>query len=247
MAVGDLSNVRPLEITVDGRIDGQQIVNKFWYFSTVAGTPGINTASNVLFNFRAAFRSWILPFQYDYYTVFKYVLREIADVLKVGTPPAPTRYKPVYSTNGFGILAGTVTDTGQLPAGVIHRLPAHECLRAFKQPSGKAFKFFKSNYNRFAAYTVVEKDALAEKWTAGARTNWQTLTGFNVTSISGNAHGGVAQLYQHCVFSGGYWYNVIKPFDLWLACSGIDAFIPDAYVGTQTTRRYTPAGSISGK
>lgn len=248
MAIGDLNTTRVVEITVDGRIDGQQIINKFYYRPQSPGIGGA-TAGNLLTNFRTAFRANMLNWMYNWFTIYRYTLREIADVRQVVPPVGPKRYVNVYSVDGYAILVGLVADKGALATPLDDRLPSHEAYRCFKAPSGRAFKFFKGNYNRFASFTVNEKDLTPEKWTAAflAASN-PSMSVFNLTSISAGV--GVTPAYQHAVFSGGYYYTVVRPGVggfIYQAATGIDAYIGDVYIGTQTTRRFTPAGSFTGK
>lgn len=239
--------LHPVEITVDARMGGQQIINKWWY--RCASTPGGGGDSGFLLaNFRDLYRLNVLTLLYSDYQIVQYVCREIESAtLSAGA--VPNRYRNVYRVDGLDTLAGvTTTDAGQNALGVGElRLPAHEAARVFRRPTARVLRYWRGNYERFTSLTTAEKDATREIWKAATVTAWNAaLAAFNVT-IAANAGGTI--LWQPVVWSPQYFGAVLKLPGLPIlnATASVDTMTLVPYVGTQVSRRYSPSGLAHGK
>lgn len=240
--------LRVQEVTVNATMLGQQIINKFTYrHSNPAGAGG--TSDFFLANFRDNYRLNILTQLYDDYQVQTYIVREIQNVvISVVGPPA--RFRNDYNVAGFDTLGGvTTTDAGQKTlAGGAKRLPSHEAVRVLKTPAVHVMRYWKANYNRFTSLTSTEKDTIRETWTAAYQTAMNTaLLAFTGTAIGANAGGTIT--LGHCIWSAQYFGAIIKPAGGALrdATTGVDTMRLQLYVGTQVSRRFTPAGLPKGK
>lgn len=241
-----LSREWVIEMTVDARVDEQQILNVFHYRS-VEPPPGAGGDSIVfLESFIAAYRSLMLSFMYDRYTVHAYWLRIIRGAQLVSGRP-----RNVYSI-AYERRAGDALDVGDNASGVLQFLPTNACLRAYKQPEDRWRNFAKACYNRFAPFTENEFGAEDyEQWNAAFILAMDAnLTAFNAEILFGfdpPAGNG----WHLCCWSPAYFARVLFPADPLAtprnAATEVFTYSADPFIGTQTTRRYNPAGGFRGK
>ncbi len=239
-------------VTVNGRLAGQQIINRFWYrYVGPQPDPDFEVSSVFLTQFRTAFRAQILASYYSTYTVLSYEVKECDGVL-ITSPGPPAKYRAQFDVNKLDLLLGAGPDVGALAPGAGTLCPAHEALRIKLLPTSRALGYQKGNYLRVAAgFPDTLKDpADREKWTAGTVTTYSgAFGGFVATAISGVA-----------VPAGSGWKPSCFSVPLLGRMSGAPAFwkpyqaatlainaAANLYIGTQTTRRWTPTGTFRGR
>lgn len=239
------SGLAPIEITVDGRIDGQMIVNKYWMMSESPGV-GVTDGALLALNWIDLYRARILINMYNWFSVFRYTFREISGAI-LADPGPPPRYRTLYTISGIAVVAGVVgTDVGAnpLPGGGT-KLPAHEALRVFKTPVERRLKYFKGNYNRYAGFTLSEKSPTAELWSAAALGAFDVnFAFFNSAHIAGNVTSTVT--WRHAVWSPQYFSTLVPVPQANNGALFVQSYRSDIYVGTQTSRRYSPSGQFKG-
>jgi len=238
-------------VTVNGRIAGQQIINRFWYaYQGVLPNPDTPVSTTFLTQFQTIYRSAILASYYSVYTVFSYEMKELDDVALIAAGP-PARYKNSFNVSKLDLLLGSGGDIGALAIAGGTQLPTHEVMRIAIKPTFRALGFFKGSYVRSSGGFVASllDPAAPETWTAGTvaayQANWSGLLAQAIWGVGVHVGSGffIGQ------FSTNYFGRVIKPGggDLREACAQATALTVNKWVGTQTTRRFTPGGSFRGK
>lgn len=236
-------------ITVTGLIGGQQIVNRFWlaYFG-VLPNPNPHRSDLMLQSFRTAYRAQILSTYYDTYTVFSYRMVEWNDAILKGAVPHQ-RWQAIFDPSKLEILVGVGADVGANASVGLVAVPTHETLRVFYKPSSRALKAFKSNYWRVSGgWKTGQYDTVPEKWTAAFLAGEQgAFGGFIATGFDGTG-GGHAEFFISAA-SVPYYGKVVKPIggNIRDATRLSTAVVAEPYIGTQTTRRFFPAGGFRGR
>lgn len=244
-----LDATRAQLITVDARLAGQTIINRFWLaYMGVIPNPDVARSDVFLTQFRAAYRT-LMGSYYSTYTVFSYEIKEMSDALQVAVGP-PSKWRAVFDVDHVDTLLGVGADVGALAPGAGTLCPAHEALRVKFVPATRSLGYFKSNYVRVAAgFPDTLKDtANREKWTAGTKTTYDGAFGnLLATNFTGVAVA-VGVGYFIRLMSVPYFGRVQKPVggDVRLGTTGIGAAATSLYIGTQTTRRYSPSGIARG-
>jgi len=246
---------RVQEITVDARIENQQIIERYHFRSSDPTSEGADGASSTfLGNFRTLYRAQILSFHYDNFSVARYWCREIdgAQIYRNAIPavpprvtPTPAKWRSTYNTEGIDLLEGGVLDVGAVAVGASKMLPAHEALRARKVPIIHRIGYFKAGFTRFAGFSVGDKDASPEHWAAATLATVQTALD-NVWNT--NIGAGGVESWKLAIWSPDYFGRVVKtgsgrPSE---AAPTLQAWIPLVTVGTQISRRYYPSGLKRG-
>lgn len=242
-----------LEVTVDARAFGQQLLNTFYYRyngSELGPVPG--SSSIFMSNFIEDFRAIILPQMYAAYTVHRYWLRTIIGIV-VSDPGPPNVYRKLYEPTLFDYVDGAGADVGAkaLAVGDAY-LPMANCARVLKKPNNPTLRYFNKNYNRWSPFTSAELDtdsADHDRWTAafvtafeGAMDNFVDEVMFSVDPDAGSG-------WSHCLFSVPYMVYLtpdtpgIVPRD---AAVLSESTAVQPFVGMQNSRRYSPTGRYRG-
>lgn len=238
-----------LQVTVDGRVSGQQIINTFYYrFAADTGTGTGGSSVTFLTNFIIAYRLSIITNMYDLYSVHRYWVRGINGVAQKLGPPVT--YEPVFHPDMLDWRAGTSSDQGDLTPGAgVGYLPINAVLRVLKAPENPKRRYFNRNYNRFSPFTTSDLDtdvADHDKWKPALITAWNTaFTTFATANILDQAAGNG---WDFGIFSPAYWWAVQRPIPkgVWYGFQKVTAPSAEDYVGTQVTRRYSPSGAYRG-
>lgn len=245
----DARNVQLL--TVNGRLSGQVIVNRFWY-SYVAGLPNPDPDVSNLFlqSFITAFRAQILASFYQTYTVFSYELKEMNDAVLVSVGP-PSKWRPSFNVDKVDTTLGVAGDVGALAPGASTLMPAHEAVRVFLKPTARLLGYRKGNYLRISAGfpDTIKDPADREKITAGAAATFDAaFGGFVATAIHGVAVPAGAGWFPVCM-SVPYFGRVVKPAggDPRQGGSKVISALTNRFIGTQVTRRWNPNGTFRGR
>lgn len=238
-------------VTINARINGQMIINRLWYAYTGSlPNPDADVSSFFLTFFRTQYRAQILASYYSPYTVFAYEMKELNTVTLVSAGP-PSRFKPTFDVDKVDQLLGAGADIGALAPGAFPLLPANVAMRMKMNPTSRALGFFKGNYLRlsFGAPDTLLSVATQEKWDAGALATYTAAWGgFIATAMHGVAVPAGAGWFPLC-YSINYYGRVVKPIGGAVRDGGkqVTTAVPNAYVGTQTTRRWTPQGTFRGR
>lgn len=236
---------KPQHITVEATVNGQLIVNTFWYRHSQGVGPSDGSSFTLLNNFILAYRGLLAQF-YDVYRVNTYWMREVIDAVFDPTP-APGRWVPVYNPLGVEQIFGAPGDVGLLASAGQQMLPAHEALRVRKRPLVPRIGFFRSGYNRFCPWAEIDVGNVWEQFTAGFIAALQGVcTTFNNTTI---ADGGAApNTWTHSIHSSTLFGRVIKPAGgpIYNAGTFVFQYLAIPTIGTQTTRRFKPNGLKRG-
>jgi len=235
-----------LEVTVEARINSQQIINKFNYITADGLTEPGELSDIWLTDFIAGWRANMIPFAAPSYAVSRYWLRKVIGAREV--PPAGSgKYEPIYSLNGLDYSDGTAADVGTRVVAT-DPLPTSIPLRVAKRPARYLVGYFKGGYNRFSMGQV-EGDAFttAEQWNTAFLTTAQTaMTNFRNDVM----HGVVAPITAGWIlsmFSPALYFKTLAPGSAArLAAVTIATFSVVKWVGTQATRRFTPTGLARG-
>jgi len=240
-----LTGTNVLEVTVEGRVDNQTIINILHYRASDPTDTG--GSDNWLTEFIDAYRL-VMVQMYDAYTVSRYWLRGIDNAALIAAGP-PSVWRTMYNVKALDYREGTILDVGTKTAGVGEEyLPTHEAARVAKITGLKARGYFKAGYNRFCPWTQGELQAAHDRWSAAFTTAFNTvLETFRATEIYGQfPH--VGNGWNLAVWSPAYFGRIIKPDggDPMEAAFTVDSYVLRPYVGTQTTRRYKPRGGYRG-
>lgn len=240
-----------LQLTVDARVDGQQVLNVFHYKHSSPDTgPTGGSSATFLTNFRTIFRTLIDARLYPAYAIQRYWLRSIYDVAFVN-PPAPGSYRPVYHPDMLDFLDGVPgdnNDQGGLaePAGY---LPTYVCLRTLKNPEHRRVGYLSRNYNRFGPFARADLDADPadhDLWSTDLVTAWTTaINTFADAAVLDQVAGNG---WDMAVFSAQYHGKVGKPLgaSITKAAEKVTSVTVMQYAGTQVSRRYRPRGGFQG-
>jgi len=239
-------------VTVNARLAGQQIINRFWYrYVGPQPDPDFEVSSTFLTQFRTAFRAQILASFYSTYTVFSYEVKECIGAL-AASPGPPIKYRAEFDVNKLDTLLGAGPDVGALAPGVGTLCPAHEAMRVKMIPTSRALGYQKGNYIRVSAGfpDSIKDPANREKWSAAAIATYDAAWGgFVATSIFGNAAPAGNGWRPSCFsvpllgrMSGAptFW----KPYQA--ATLTLNA-ANNLFIGTQVTRRWNPDGTFRGR
>jgi len=238
-----------LQVTVQADVAGQSIVNYFYFkFSNPGPAVTGGDSQTFLNNFRTLYRAEILTFLLDVYFVRRYWVREIIDVVEKVNQRG-TRLQNVYNPTGLDYLNGSAADdNGTISPLTTPLLPLHECVRCYKRPENPRIGFFKSAYNRFAPWLHTNLHTTQpEQWAAATVTQVQGhLTAFLAESVLDQPAGNG---WNHAIWSPVYFFKWIKPLSGQPAAAAerVVQFIASSFVGTQTSRRYSPVGLIEGE
>lgn len=240
-----------LQVTVDGRHGGQQILNVYHYkYSSPDTGPTGGSSATFLTNFRTAFRAFLSARMYELYTVNRYWLRSIYDVATSVVGP-PAKYRPVYHPDMLDVLDG-VQSAGNDIGGLIATgpyCPSHVAMRVLKNPANLRVGYMSRNYNRYGPLDTAILDgdeADHDLWSTTAVTNWtNTLNTFTNLAIFDQVGGNG---WDQCVFSASYHGKVGKPLGSTITkaaelATGVTVM---QYAGSQVSRRYRPRGGFQG-
>lgn len=240
-----------LQVTVDARVDAQQLLNVYHYkFSAPDTGPTGGSSVTFLQNFRTAFRVLLAARMYPAFEVERYWLRSIYDVA-VSDPGPPIKYRPVFhpdmldwldGTHGVGEdLGGQVSPSGYLPTYV--------AMRALKNPENRRVGYLSRNYNRYAPFAQADLDADNadhDRWDAAVVGEWSTsLNTFADAAILDQPAGNG---WDQAVFSASYHGKVGKPLgaSITKAAEPVTSVTVMTFAGTQVSRRYRPRGGFQG-
>jgi hypothetical protein len=240
-----------MQVSVDGRFDGQQILNVYHYkYSSPDTGPTAGTSTVFLQNFRTAFRALLAARFYPGYSVMRYWLRSIHAVA-VSNPVPPVKWRPVYHPDMLDWLDGVVapgSDQGGQP--VLSRyLPSFVALRVLKNPEHRRVGYLSRNYNRYGPMETVDLDLdLADNdlWSTDTLTNWTTsLSAFTDAAILDQPAGNG---WDQAVFSASYHGNVGQPAGSTItkAAEKVTSVSVMQFAGSQVSRRYKPRGGFQG-
>jgi len=238
-------------VTVQGMLEGQQIINRYYYaYAGVLPDPDADMSNVFLTNFITAYRANILPVAWDDYTVFRYSMVEINGV-KFNAGP-PIRYQNIIDPSKFQQIFGVVADKGGIASAGLVKLPAHEAMRLLFTLSSRVPKRFRANYVRLSlGFPTSALAATQEQWTAGVIASvTAAYLGFLGTLITGVA-APVGSRWGLVAWSAPFWYENIRPLVppanvLQAATRSITGAIVEPFVGTQITRRFKPLGGFRG-
>lgn len=247
-----------VEITVDGRYESQQFVNRYYlvHDPVSAGTDPIagSSSATLLTNWITRYQANIIPFALVGYSVAFYWLRSIQSVVQVIEPNRPIRYRPVYRRTILEKRAGTVDDVGERVLEVDSQyLPASNALRVFREPRDRVIGGWNSSYIRFGPMQTSDLDitpaADHDQWAAAivtaAATAWEGLVSNPFADSAADPH------WINAIWSMPYWYNTVRPGEGNDATGLAATFSQDVevvkWVGTQTTRAYRPSGGFRGR
>lgn len=239
---------KPQEITVDARVNGQQIIERFHFRSTEPGNPFTDGSSaQFLGFFRTIYRTNILSFHYEDFVVQRYWMREVdgAFMYAAAVPPAPgipgqpSRWRTEYNPEGLDILEGIAADKGALAIAASKMLPMHTVMRCKKVPIIHRIGYFKGGYTRFGGFGVGDKDAIREEWAIATLNTVQTALD---NMWNSNIPAGGVQFWKMAIWSPDYYGRVVKPRggNASEASPVLQAWIPLKTIGTQLTRLYKP-------
>lgn len=238
-------------VTINGRIGGQQIITRLWYaYLGPLPNPDADVSPTWITNFRAAYLANILGSYYSPYTVFSYEMKELKTVaLRLPGPPAI--YKNVFDVNKIQTLLGVAGDIGGLAPGVNALMPVHDTMRIFLTPAARFIGFFKSNYLRTSGGwpdTLLDP-AAPEKWLAATlatySAQWTIMLGTVIRGVAVPVGSGWLPVLWSTNFYGRE--KLAGGFPLRDGCTTITNAVANAYVGTQTTRNFTPKGAFRGR
>jgi len=239
-------------VTVNARLAGQQIINRFWYrYTGPQPDPDVETSNVFLTQFRTAFRAQVLASFYSTYTVFSYEVKE-CDGAIAASPGPPIKYRASFDVNKLDTLLGAGPDVGALAPGAGTLWPAHEALRIKLNPTTRALGYQKGNYLRISAgFPDTLKDtANREKIQAGTAATYDgVFGGFVATAIFGNA-APIGNGWKPSAFSVPFLGRMSGAPTFWKpyqAASIILTASTNLFIGTQTTRRWTPQGTFRGR
>lgn len=234
-------------LTVRGILESQQIINRFFYvYDGPIPSPDVDDSGTLLANFQTMYRTHVLPVAWDDYTVRSYDLAEITGAIL--TPSPPHRYVTQMDPSKIDSLLGGVADKGGIASVGLVKLPTHEAMRIFWKPATRAPKRFRSNYSRVSlGFPVGSLAASQEQWTAGVIASVGTAYNFMATAPLLGMPFGTGTGYTPHAWSPPYYVNVVPlGGDSRLATKKYASATVVPYVGTQTTRRFTPAGKYRG-
>lgn len=236
---------KALEVLVQGKVAGQDVENYFVYRAESSPSgPGPDDSQLFLLNFSTAWQAMLVNF-YDVYSVSRYWLRQIDDVLVTSVGP-PAKFRTVYAED-YDYIDGGVLDVGQIALGANVMLPTHEALRCRKVPANYKRGYFRGNYNRLAPFATADlKTTTHDVWADALVTSKNTdLAAFLATAIFGQLAGNGWLLG---LWSANLFGRIYKPVGLTVRQSvqKVFTFRANKYVGTQTTRRYKTTGAFRG-
>lgn len=240
-----------LQVTVDGRVDGQQLLNVFHYKYSSPDTGPTGGASNTfLTNFRTAYRVLMDARMYAAYSVERYWIRSIYDVAVSDAGPPP-KYRPLYHPDMLDFLDGVPGD-GNDQGGLADPspyLPTYVSLRVLKNPENRRVGYLSRNYNRFGPFAGADLDADPtdhDLWTPGFVTNWTTAFGTFADAAIFDQVGGNG--WDMACFSAQYHGLVGKPLasSITKAAEKVGSITIMQYAGSQISRRYKPRGGFQG-
>lgn len=224
----DIGNV--VEIRVYGKASGQQIINRFFYrIQSDTGFNGITTA-DMAERFRTKWQSGALGYLPDYYGVIQYWAGRVAQVTPIVGPPA--RYKPVYDQEA--VFLGTTADNGS--GGVTGYLPLTDT--ATMQRFGEIRnKHFRSAVHFGPIKESDQSDGILEAAAQTAfKTDWELQFRGLLFAAATSTHNAYSVVFSYSLGVA----ESITTMDN--ATQNIEAWVPNAQLGTQRSRKQRAAG-----
>lgn len=236
------------EITVEASYFGQQLISRFHYQYSDPTTPLAGNSATLLTSFRTAYRANILTIMFTDYIVTRYRIDQIIDVIQTAAGP-PVKFRSVFAPT-YDFLAGAAGDVGSVALGAAaDYLPAANARRLKKLMFTPVRGYYKAAYHRSAPNATTDLDPDTpdhDRWVQASIDSYTAQwTNFSQLSILGEVGGNG---WDMSVWSPNYFGRVVKPLggDLYLGANKISSIVCMPFVGTQSTRRYKPAGAFRG-
>lgn len=244
-----IDGTRVQRVTVEAVINGQKIIDRYHlaYFG-VPPDPSASDSGHLLASFQTAYRTSIIPVAWDDYSVFRYKIEEISDVLK--PDPTKKKYRVVADASKFDQIFGGPGDVGTIASAGLTKIPTHEVLRLLLTPSARVPKRFRGNYLFLSiGQPTSSLSTTPEKWATSfitaQQTAWNAFVGTAMFGVSPTAGSG----YKVCLFSAPYYFEVVKSnpvHQVWDASRFITSTTPEPFIGSRASRRFKPTGGFRG-